>query len=747
MLVSAAAISLPILRGGPIVLKTTLPGATLALLLAVPRPGLAQEARPANPEFVPVGPAVIQEARPANHDLPVTRIVLFNSGVGYFQREGQVDGSARIDLQFSITSINDLLKSLVLQDLGGGQIGTIHYDSSNPIDMTLKSFALDLTDDPSLGQLLKQARGEKVEVVVLPEKGIGGPNLTLSGVIVGVEQKKEAVGKEVLATEQLNLLTSDGVRGISLSMIQRFRFLKPSLEQEFRKALDVLAASRDTQRKTVSLNFTGQGRRPVRVGYVMESPMWKPSYRLALDKDKVFLQGWAIVENTTDEDWKDVRLGLVAGRPISYQMDLYEPLFVPRPVVEPEIFASLRPPNYQGNLGQITFGPLGGMGGQQGFADVDKGEKKEDMLKLPADSQVAATPAILPMQERLKDVKAVIKRLEGIKLGEGGVYSAAITTDLGNYFQYLIEQPVSLPRQKSAMIPIVNQEVQGERVSIFNAQVHAKHPLHGLRFKNATPLHLMQGPVTVFEDVNYAGDSQLADLKPGESRLLSYAVDLGTEVLAEARPAPEQLLAVKVVKGVLYATNKHRLTTTYTIKNRDSQARKVVVEHLYRTDWKLIQPTKATEQARDVYRFEVLAEPKKPVKLEVVEEQQAVTEILLANTQDAALLVFIKASEGSLQLRTALTKALELRGQLADTRRLIGREEQAVKVIEQDQTRMRANMERVPPESEAYKRYLKKFDDQETDIERRRGLIVQLQATLDGQTRALEEFVRTLNVE
>src|SRR5205807_3776722 len=112
-----------------------------------------------------------------------------------------------------------------------------------------------------------------------------------------------------------------------------------------------LALSHDTQKKAVSLSFAGEGRRPVRVGYVVENPIWKTSYRLTIDKDaKVYMQGWAVVENPTDEDWKDVRMALISGRPISFQMDLYQPLYVPRPVVEPELFASLRPPTYSGNL-------------------------------------------------------------------------------------------------------------------------------------------------------------------------------------------------------------------------------------------------------------------------------------------------------------------------------------------------------------------------------------------------------------
>src|SRR5262249_37985135 len=137
------------------------------------------------------------------------------------------------------------------------------------------------------------------------------------------------------------------------------RFLNPSIDSEFRKALETLALSHDTQKKAVSISFAGEGQRRVRVGYVVESPIWKTSYRLGLDKQAKaapYPQGWAVVENPTDEDWKDVRMALVSGRPISFQMNLYDPLFIKRPLVEPELFASLRPVAYSGNLGGTPTG-------------------------------------------------------------------------------------------------------------------------------------------------------------------------------------------------------------------------------------------------------------------------------------------------------------------------------------------------------------------------------------------------------
>ncbi len=283
--------------------------------------------------------------------LSIGQVVLFSSGVGYFQREGTVEDNARVDLSFPVSDINDLIKSMVLRDLDGGVVSAVSIDSSAPSERTLRSFAINLTANPSFAEVLNQARGEKVEVA-LSNAGNGGA-AALNGTIVGVEKQRQQVNKETVEVAVLNLWCADGMRGVKLSDVQRVRFLNPTIESEFRKALETLAQSHDTQKKAVSIRFVGEGKRRVKVGYVIENPIWKTSYRLVLGskaEEKPYLQGWAVVENPTDEDWKDVRMALISGRPISFQMDLYQPLYVNRPVVVPELFQSLRPVAYSGSM-------------------------------------------------------------------------------------------------------------------------------------------------------------------------------------------------------------------------------------------------------------------------------------------------------------------------------------------------------------------------------------------------------------
>ncbi len=260
-------------------------------------------------------------------ELPIKRVVMFSSGVAFFEHAGQVDGNASVEMKFDVKDINDLLKSMVLQDEGGGRISTVSYGSKDPLTRTLATFSIDLTQNPTLADLLNQIRGEQIE--------IDAPN-KIAGTILGVEKRQVPAGKDGATVEAgfLNILTDDGLRSVPLDGVGRIKLKNDKLDKELRQALVILATSKSNDKKAVALSFMGQGKRPVRVGYIQEAPIWKTSYRLVLsDKDAPFLQGWAIVENTTESDWNDIGLTLVSGRPISFTMDLYQPLYVDRPEV------------------------------------------------------------------------------------------------------------------------------------------------------------------------------------------------------------------------------------------------------------------------------------------------------------------------------------------------------------------------------------------------------------------------------
>ncbi len=676
-------------------------------------------------------------AKPAA--LPLKKIVLFNSGVGFFEHAGEVTGDASVDLQFNVDDINDLLKSLVPQDLGGGRASTVTYGSMDPITKTLKTFAIDLTQDPTIADLLGQVRGEQAEL---------DAGKAMKGTILGIEVRKRVIDEEVLEEEYLNLLTDEGLTSVALPSVQRIRLLNPKLDAELRQALALLATGRSNDKKSVSLRFLGEGKRPVRVSYIQESPVWKTSYRLVLDEEKdPLLQGWAIVENTTEEDWKEVDLTLVSGRPISFVMNLYQPLYISRPLVEPELFASLRPQTYGQDMA----------GADRDFAEAGKQARERQMDSLARKATAAAAPAA-PGVTKLgagslqlnaaadKKGDANYRAMEkAASLGDG-LQSAAEASNLGELFQYEIETPVALPRQQSAMLPIVAETVKGEKVSIYNAAVHPKHPLNGLRLTNSTKLHLMQGPITVFDAGSYAGDAQIEDLPPGTERLLSYAVDLDTEVAQVTHGKPSELVSMKINRGVLQISNKLSREVVYTVKNSGRKEKKVLVEYPLDDTWKLTAPEKPTEKTRDRYRFAVAAVPGKPTELKINEEQLIYSAIAITDIDDGSLAVYLRGKNISEEVRKAIADVRSRNAAITTLRTQHARIEQQINVINQEQSRIRQNMQQLDRNSELYQRYVKKFGEQEDAVEKLRAEALTIQEQIDAKTRELNDFIGGLNV-
>lgn len=668
--------------------------------------------------------------------LPLSRVVLFNSGVGFYEHNGKVDGDARVDLQFRVDDINDLLKSMVLEDFGGGKISSVSYGSRDPITKTLKTFSIDLTDNPTLGQILDQVRGERVE--------LEAPT-PVSGVLLGVERRKKEVGKDndVVEIEYLNLLTDTGLRTVPMESIGRIKLVNDKLDAELRQALQVVARGHNTDKKTVTLNMLGTGNRAVRVGYIQSAPVWKTSYRLVLDDKKpAFLQGWAIVENTTEGDWDNVALTLISGRPISYRMDLYEPLYVERPLERLNLFASLRAQTYGQDLAkdESRFRELAQNQSQMGGgAKVMRGKSSRlamgDRVGLVADAE--QVPAAVPAPASAAFFDADVARRSA---------ESAASGDVGELFQYQISTPVTLQRQKSAMLPIVNGSVKGEKVSIYNQGVQAKHPLSGLKLVNDTALHLMQGPITVFDGGAYAGDAKIEDLPPKAERLISYALDLKTEVAPETKGHPEQLLSVKIVKGTMELSRKFTRTHSYTVKNSDTKVKTVLIELPYDASWKLVSPKEPTEKTRDLYRFAVKAEPGKPAKLEVVEEQIVGQSLALANLDDNAIHFYLSQKEISQQVKNALQEVVKRKQalqQVAVERQSI---EQQIKAIDEEQGRIRQNMGQLERNTDLYKRYVQKFNSQEDSVEKMREQILKLTADEQQKRRALDDYLINLNL-
>lgn len=656
----------------------------------------------------------------AAEDLKLSRVALFNSGVGYFQSDGTVDGDAASDLRFRTGQINDIIKSLVLQDFDGGTIQAVQYPSRDPIDKTLKSFGVDITGKPTLGQLLDQLRGVEVE--------IAAPSAA-KGLILGVEKQRVEVAKDqVIEVEVLTLLTDAGMRTFKLNDLGGIKIKDPKIENELKQALLTLATSHDADKKTVTLNFAGKGKRRVRVGYMLEAPIWKTSYRLVLaDDKKPYLQGWATVENTTEEDWKDVKLSLVSGRPISFIMDLYTPIYIPRPKEELELYASLRPPTYEGAAGQQL----------ERFAakpSLNAAAQKRYSIGLGGgggrargDYDMAST--------------------QPFELADTGVNSVASAQQAGELFAYDIQTPVSLKRQQSAMLPIITTEVDGNKLSIYNQNTHPKYPLNGIEITNTTGLNLMQGPVTVFDGNTYAGDAKLPDLRPKEKRLMAYALDLAVEVDTQQQSQPDEVVSMRIAKGTLIIRRKFVDSRTYTLKNKDRKARTVIIEQPVFGEWKLIEPTEAYEKTSNLYRFKVAVAPNAVATQKVVLERTADEGIAILTSGLDTIDLYLRSRVISPAVKKALDEFIAKRTALDAVKRQLAEVEIQTRTIEQEQTRLRENIKALPDGSDIVKRYLTKLDTQETEIDKLRSQSTDLRKQVDTKQAELEQFVMGLQFD
>ncbi|MGD8454182.1 MAG: hypothetical protein PVJ57_20400 [Phycisphaerae bacterium] len=655
-------------------------------------------------------------------DLNVTRVALFSSGVGYFECDADVAGDVSAELAFRTDQINDILKSLVVQDFGGGNIGVVSYASRDPIEKTLRSFGVDITGRPSLGELLDQLRGEPVEV--------HGPQ-KLSGVIVGVEKQREVVDNTVLEHDVLNLLTAEGLRQLRVAELGGITLTNEKVDNELRRALATLATAHDADKKTVLLRFNGTGPRKVRAAYLLEAPIWKTSYRLVLtDENKPFLQGWATVENATEEDWDNVHLSLVSGRPISFRMDLYTPIYIPRPIEQLELYASLRPPEYEAGFENKSMAAdqdgrmrrVGGRGGAMALGGV-----------------AAARPAA-PQE-------AWAEREESLSLEGAGVASVATAQEAGELFEYTIKTPVSIPRQHSAMLPIVNEEIEGRKVSIYNPQMHARHPLNGLEITNATGLNLMQGPVTLFDGDIYAGDAKLPDLKPGEKRLIAYALDLGTEVMVKQQPQPDQLVSLRIAKGMLWHRHKYVDERQYEIKNKMDRARSVLLEQAYSDDWTLLEPAEPYERTPNLLRFQVEVPASETATYKVKLERVASQSLRLERSGLDDIRFYLRSRVISPAVKEALERIIAMRTELDQLARARENLERSVNETVEEQARVRENLKTLPQNTDSYAAQIKKFDELERQIGDLRGKIDEARAAEEQQQQTLEAYLLSLEIE
>jgi hypothetical protein len=653
----------------------------------------------------------------ASATVPMRRVVLFSSGVAYYQHDGVVHGHAATELRFKADQINDVLKSLVLQDRDGGHVNAVTYPSQAPLSRALKSFQVDITNNPTLADLLNQLRGAHVTVQAGQER--------LSGTILGVEsRRKSAAVGEPLVVPTLDLLSAGTIRAVELPSVSGLSLDDPQLQEELTKALAALVQARDQDRKPVTVDFSGTGDRHVRIGYIVEAPVWKTSYRLLLGDKRHQLQGWAIVDNQTESDWNDVSLSLVSGRPISFVMNLYQPLYATRPTVVPRLFASLHPPLYENgvptHMDSVAMRTTSVYGANAGNPEI----------RIRGASTMALSQVVVTGMSAEED---------------DTVRPVAQASNLGQLFEYSVGN-VTLARQKSAMLPIIADTVGIERVSIFNSAVLPRQALNGVRLMNSTGKLLLQGPVTVLDHDTYAGDARIDDVPAGEQRLLSFGVDLQLTVDVTQDDHVDRLMTGRIVKGVLQLETRQRYTRAYLARNASAHDKTLIIEHPRRSGFRLVDTQTAIEQLPYLYRFQGRVPANKVATLTIKEEFISSSAIALVGADLGPLLAYSRSAEIPPAVRDALQRAVQLRQALTQTERQIADRNQQLAQITQEQARIREDMKTVAPSTPYYARLLAKLNDQESAIEKLQRDREELITRRDAQRHDLDDYLTNLEV-
>ncbi|MFO0858451.1 MAG: DUF4139 domain-containing protein [Phycisphaerales bacterium] len=676
----------------------------------------------------------------AKTEIPLSRITLYRSGVASIERKGSVEGNANVDLTFRTEQINDILKSLVVLDLSGGSVGEVTYTSQEPLERRLRGLSIDIADNPPMATLLNRLRGIPVKI-----KAIDGE---LSGTVINVETRptvyRATPGGDSAKHDVpwINLMTDSGIRSANLTDVTGFEILDTKIAADFKTALAAIASQRGEDSKTVGLRFRGTGTRDVLAAYVQEAPVWKTSYRLVLpenDSDKLMLQSWAIVENTSDEDWNNVRLALASGQPSAFQMNLYDPLYNTRPWISVPVPETL-----------VAMAYKRGGGGSSPFQDSDDASLSERMT-----SESAAE-----FKDKREFSKAVAAPAPGSpmmrQMGSGGITggkamqsiaAAAAGMETGEVFFYEINNPVSIGRQQSAMLPIVSQQVPGRRVSIYNQAQHATHPMRGVQATNDSGLQLIAGPVSVFDDGVYAGDSQLSDVGKGEKRLLAYALDQDVTVKRDDSMTG-MIQKVRISKGNFIVTRLLKSTVKFTIDSIDqNRSRTLIIEEPRKDGFELIEPQKASEETTDTYRFEISV-PAKGSKATQVITQRVMGEsfgvMSVSQNQFAAYSTEGKASQA---VKDAYAKAWELQRAVTSANERVQNIEKERSEITTEQDRIRKNMESIERTSELYQKLLGKLTTQENRMDELAEQLKAARAAVTQAEQARDAYINNLEVE
>ena len=712
-----------------------------------PKAPLAAPQVAAKPQLAP--PQVVK-------DLAVRKVVLYKNGVGYFEHAGTIVGNQRVAIDFTSPQLNDVLQSLTVLDEGGGRIAAVNYNSTTPLAEQLKALSLGMTDEPSSTELFQALRGQRVEV-------LGGPGGVITGRLMSIETRTEkAAGAEsdtppnaTIDRYFLTLIASSGaVRVIELTPALSVRPLDANLQGQLDRYLELLSTTHANGLRHLTLDAQGQGQRELRVSYISEVPVWKSTYRMVFPRvtnGTATVQGWAVVDNTVGADWDNVQLSLVAGAPQSFIQPLSQPLYTRRPEIPISTEAQTTPQTHEAAENEAPPPPPPAPEAINGriprvlapkMMMRNSGAVRNEMVGASAESVEA-------------EANAADMRSSGLVAGGGmggGVYrpSDAIqqgdvaTNAFDDFFEYALTQPVTIHKNESAMVPILQQELPAEHVTLWSETGGA--PLRAVWLENKSKLTLDSGSFSIFESGEFAGEGLLDPIHPGERRLLSYAADQALRVKVTARDNQRTLHHVQIQNGVVVETYMNVASVTYSATNSADLDRVVLLEHARANNgWSLDGDVKPAETAPNLYRFRLPVAAHATATLEVREHGPVSTTVSLTAgyNQSVYLLDLVKRAPDALEKLKPLIDAWTA---LADLDRRIGESKKAEQDAAADEARDRENLTALKG-NDAAKRFVDELNRAEDLLQATRKQTAELEQQKKAATEKLNEMIAQVSFD
>ncbi len=690
--------------------------------------------------------------------LPVTKVILYKNGVGYFENSGRIRGNQDVNIDFTTAQLNDVLKSLTVLDLGKGRITGVSYNSTASLERRLGSLHLPVGENPSTVQFLDALRGARLEV------RSGSANV--SGRLLSIDQRELPVkDDQKITVNQLSIVTDNGeVRVFDLNPATSVRIEEKDVNEQVGKYLGMVASTRDQDVRRMAISTAGDGDRELLVSYISEVPVWKCTYRIVVPREgKPLLQGWAIVDNTVGEDWKNVELSLVAGAPQSFVQELSQPYYTRRPVVPLPENAMVTPQTHE--------------------ATMEESEVANGQLRLPMTipNSVGGVPGGIPGAQAGGVIGGILSGSGGgigagfgaghgggtgggvFRVGGGGrdhfeatavarsletTTTVAQTQELGDLFEYRLKDRVTIRKNQSAMVPILQVRIDAEKVSVWNPSQPSV--LRALWINNSSDLTLDGGSFNVLETDAFAGEGLMDPIKPGEKRLLSYAADLGLLVDETQKSEKQKVTKIVIAHGAMTQMTEEREEHIYTIRNRDSSGRTVVIEHPARPGWKLADGTEPAESTASFHRFRLNAEPKKTTIVAVKEYRPISTRYQLTSVSDGQVDYFVSQNAVNAEVEKVLRQVVGQKNAIAAFETEIAVRKVQMSGIAEDQQRVRENMKALKGSSEEkalVERYARELNDQEDRVQSLQHEISDLQQRRNAAQKTLTETIEGLELE